>query len=115
VAPAARRGCSDGASRGGGEVDHAQCYVVEVRAAGINACETLIRAGALHEMFPERFPATFPSGEGNDLADVVTAVRADVRRFSVGDEVLGYGLRPGSHASHTAVPVVLLTRTCLPN
>src|ERR1035438_5503930 len=38
--------------------------LVEVRAAGINPGEAGIRGGALHE----RFPATFPSGEGSDLA-----------------------------------------------
>jgi NADPH2:quinone reductase len=32
--------------------------LVEVRAAGINPVETVIRSGAMRE----RFPATFPSG-----------------------------------------------------
>jgi hypothetical protein len=59
--------------------------VVEVRAAGINPGEAGIRVGALHDMFP----ATFPSGEGGDLAGVVTAVAPGVTEFSVGDEVLG--------------------------
>src|ERR1019366_5457742 len=44
--------------------------VVEVRAAAINPGEASIRTGALHE----RFPATFPSGQGSDLAGVVSAV-----------------------------------------
>jgi NADPH2:quinone reductase len=38
--------------------------VVAVKAAGINPGEIAIRSGALHD----RFPATFPSGEGSDLA-----------------------------------------------
>ena len=59
-------------------------------------------------MFPERFSATFPAGEGNDLAGVVTAVGPDVSQFSVGDEVLGFSLRRDSHATHTAVPVAQL-------
>jgi NADPH:quinone reductase-like Zn-dependent oxidoreductase len=39
--------------------------LVEVRAAGINPSEAVIRSGALHHMFP----ATFPSGQGSDLAE----------------------------------------------
>jgi NADPH:quinone reductase-like Zn-dependent oxidoreductase len=55
----------------------------------------------MHDMFP----ATFPSGEGSDLAGVVTAVGPEVTQFSVGDEVLGFSFRRSSHATHTAVPV----------
>lgn len=44
--------------------------LVEVHAAGINPGETSIRTGALHD----RFPATFPSGEGSDLGCFVAAV-----------------------------------------
>ncbi len=87
-------------SPGPGEV------VVEVRAAGINPGEAGIRVGAMHEMFP----ATFPSGEGSDLAGFVTAVGPEVTEFSVGDEVLGFSLRRSSHATHTAVPVGQLIR-----
>ncbi|GAB2995163.1 NADP-dependent oxidoreductase [Mycobacterium bourgelatii] len=75
--------------------------VVEVRAAGINPGEAAIRLGALQQIFP----STFPSGEGSDLAGVVTAVGPDVTEFSVGDEVLGFSWRRSSHATHTAVPV----------
>ncbi len=87
-------------SPGPGEV------VVEVRAAGINPGEAAIRTGALHDMFP----ATFPSGEGSDLAGIVTAVGPGVAEFSVGDEVLGFSLRRSSHATHAAVPVGQLIR-----
>jgi NADPH2:quinone reductase len=87
-------------SPGAGEV------VVEVRAAGINPGEAAIRTGALHDMFP----ATFPSGEGSDLAGVVTAMGPGVTEFSVGDEVLGFSFRRSSHATHTAVPVDQLIR-----
>jgi NADPH:quinone reductase-like Zn-dependent oxidoreductase len=80
--------------------------VVEVRAAGINPGEAAIRTGALHDMFP----ATFPSGEGSDLAGIVTAVGPGVTEFSVGDEVLGFSFRRSSHATHTAVPVDQLIR-----
>ena len=81
-------------SAGPGEV------VVEVRAAGINPGEAAIRTGALHDMFP----ATFPSGEGSDLAGVVTTIGPEVTEFCVGDEVLGFSFRRSSHATHTAVP-----------
>lgn len=80
--------------------------VVEVRAAGINPGEAAIRSGAMHEVFP----ATFPSGEGSDLAGVVTAVGSGVGDFAVGDEVLGFSFQRRSHATHAAVPANQLTR-----
>lgn len=82
-------------SPGAGEV------LVEVRAAGINPGEAGIRVGAMHEMFP----ATFPSGEGSDLAGVVVGVGPGVTEFATGDEVLGFSLRRSSHATHATVPV----------
>jgi NADPH2:quinone reductase len=78
--------------------------VVEVRAAGINPGEAAIRAGALEE----RFPASFPSGEGSDLAGVVRSVGDGVTGFAVGDEVLGWSWRRSSHAEYVAVPVIQL-------
>ena len=60
--------------------------VVRVRAAGINPGEGKIRDGALHEMFP----ATFPSGQGSDLAGVVEQVGPGSPPFAVGDEVIGF-------------------------
>lgn len=80
--------------------------VVEVRAAGINPGEASIRSGAL----AERFPATFPSGEGSDLAGVITAVGEAVTDFALGDEVLGWSWRRSSHAEYVAVPVTQLIR-----
>nr|WSY57361.1 NADP-dependent oxidoreductase [Streptomyces sp. NBC_00886] len=74
--------------------------LVEVRAAGINPGEAAIRTGALHELFP----AAFPSGQGSDLAGVVTALGEGVTDFGVGDEVLGFSWRRSSHATHVAVP-----------
>jgi NADPH2:quinone reductase len=78
--------------------------VVEVRAAGLNPGEAAIRSGALEE----RFPATFPSGEGSDLAGVVSALGQGVTEFTVGDEVLGWSERRSSHAEYAAVPVTQL-------
>jgi NADPH:quinone reductase len=80
--------------------------VVEVRAAAINPGESRIREGALEKSFP----ATFPSGEGSDLAGVVSAVGDGVADFAVGDEVLGWSWRRSSQAEHVAVPVTQLIR-----
>jgi len=74
--------------------------VVKVRAAGINPGEVGIRSGALHEMYP----STFPSGEGSDLAGVVSEVGADVEDFRVGDGVLGWSWERSSHAEYVSVP-----------
>lgn len=79
--------------------------VVAVKAAGINPGEISIRDGRLHE----RWPATFPSGEGTDLAGVVHAVGDGVDGFAVGDEVLGWTEERASHAELVAVPAEQLT------
>jgi len=68
--------------------------LVKVVAAGINPGEASIRKGLLHAMWP----ATFPSGEGSDLAGVVDEVGPGVTRFAVGDEVLGFVDTRSSHA-----------------
>ncbi len=44
--------------------------LVNVKAAGINPGEASIRKGLL----ANRWPATFPSGQGSDLAGVVAAI-----------------------------------------
>jgi NADPH:quinone reductase len=75
--------------------------LVEVRAAGINPGEASIREGVLHE----RFPATFPSGQGTDLAGVVSAVGEGVSDFVPGDEVLGWSWQRSSQADYVTVPV----------
>ncbi len=74
--------------------------VVEVRATSINIGEAKIRTGALAEVFP----STFPSGEGSDLAGVVTAVGDAVTGVDVGDEVVGWSDGRAAHATHVAVP-----------
>jgi NADPH:quinone reductase-like Zn-dependent oxidoreductase len=81
-------------SPGPGEVQ------VEVKAAGINPGEAMIRKGALHD----RWPATFPSGQGSDLAGVVAEVGAGVQTLTVGDEVLGFTNQRASHAEFVVVP-----------
>src|SRR4029077_16633530 len=84
---------------GAGEV------LVEVRAAGINISEAAIRAGAVHDLFP----ATFPSGQGSDLAGVVTELGSGVTGFAVGDEVIGFSNLRSSHAEYVTVPATQLT------
>lgn len=78
--------------------------LVEVRAAGVNPGEAAIRSGVMHE----RFPATFPSGQGSDLAGIVTALGGGVTDFGIGDEVLGFSWQRSSHATHVVVPVTQL-------
>jgi NADPH:quinone reductase-like Zn-dependent oxidoreductase len=73
--------------------------VVRVRAAGINPGEAAIRKGLLHE----RWPATFPSGQGSDLAGVVDEVANGVTGLAVGDEVIGFTHDRASQAEFVAV------------
>jgi NADPH:quinone reductase-like Zn-dependent oxidoreductase len=79
--------------------------LVRVKAAGINPGEISIREGLLHE----RFPATFPSGEGTDLAGMVEETGAGVERWQVGDEVIGFTERRASHAELVVVEAEQLT------
>ncbi len=84
---------------GAGEV------LVAVKAAGINPGEAMIRRGGLHD----RWPATFPSGQGSDLAGLVAEVGADVGGLAVGDEVIGFTDTRSSHAEFVNVPAEQLT------
>src|SRR4051794_20232127 len=79
--------------------------LVAVRAAGINPSEGKIRAGLVRAFFP----ATFPSGQGSDLAGVVEEVGAGVKAVAVGDEVIGYTDNRASHAEYVLVEVANLT------
>lgn len=74
--------------------------IVAVKAAGCNPGEASIREGYLDAMWP----ATFPSGEGSDLAGVVTEVTVGAGPFAVGDEVLGWTWGRASHAEYVTVP-----------
>jgi NADPH:quinone reductase-like Zn-dependent oxidoreductase len=71
--------------------------LVRVRAAGINPGEAKIREGALHE----RWPATFPSGQGSDFAGVVDALGPGVTTVAPGDEVIGWVDTRSSQAEYT--------------
>jgi len=79
--------------------------LVQVKAAGINPGEAKIRDGMLHS----RWPATFPSGEGSDLAGVVAALGLDEAAFAVGDEVIGWTDNRASHAEYAVVEAQNLT------
>jgi NADPH2:quinone reductase len=74
--------------------------VVKVEAAGINPGEASIRKGLLDAVVP----ATFPSGQGSDLAGVVHQVGDGVTEFAVGDEVLGWSWQRSSQAEYVSVP-----------
>jgi NADPH:quinone reductase-like Zn-dependent oxidoreductase len=60
--------------------------LVRVKAAGINPGEASIRKG----LFADRWPATFPSGQGSDLAGVAEEIGPDVTSVARGDEVIGF-------------------------
>ena len=79
--------------------------VVEVVAAGINPGEGYIRSGALHE----RWPATFPSGEGTDFAGRIVEIGSGVGGIEIGAEVLGFTDERASHATHVVVPAEQVT------
>jgi NADPH:quinone reductase-like Zn-dependent oxidoreductase len=79
--------------------------LVAVRAAGINIGEAKIREGLVREVFP----ATFPSGEGSDLAGVVKEVGAGVNGVTVGDEMIGWTDNRASHAEYALVEAANLT------
>jgi NADPH:quinone reductase-like Zn-dependent oxidoreductase len=89
---------------GAGEV------LVRVKAAGINPGEAKIRAGLLHD----RWPATFPSGQGSDLAGIVAetgpgVTGPDMIGTAVGDEVIGWTDNRASQAEYVAVEQQHLT------
>ncbi|WP_439382232.1 NADP-dependent oxidoreductase [Amycolatopsis lexingtonensis] len=79
--------------------------LVEVRAAGINPGEAAIRRGLLHE----RYPATFPSGQGSDFAGVVAELGEGVEEIAVGDEVIGFVDTRSSHADFVVAEAENLT------
>lgn len=79
--------------------------LVHVKAAGINPGEASVRKGLMHE----RWPATFPSGQGSDLAGVIEERGEEVTSFAVGDEVIGFTHDRASQAEFVAVDADHLT------
>jgi NADPH:quinone reductase-like Zn-dependent oxidoreductase len=78
---------------------------VRVKAAGINPGEAKIRLGLEDSVWP----ATFPSGEGSDLAGIVSGTGPGVTSFSAGDEVIGWTDNRASQAEYVAVEEQHLT------
>ncbi|HEX9357972.1 MAG TPA: NADP-dependent oxidoreductase [Streptosporangiaceae bacterium] len=79
--------------------------LVQVKAAGINPGEDKIRQGLMHA----RWPATFPSGQGSDLAGVVAETGPGVTGFAAGDEVLGWTDNRASQAEFVLAEAANLT------
>lgn len=79
--------------------------LVEVKVAGINPGEAMIRQGLIDQLYP----ANLPSGQGSDLAGVVAEVGDGVSEFAVGDEVFGFSFGRSSQAEFVAVPSEQLT------
>jgi NADPH:quinone reductase-like Zn-dependent oxidoreductase len=79
--------------------------LVQVKEAGINPGEAKIREGLLHA----RWPATFPSGQGSDLAGVVAETGPGVTAFAVGDEVIGFTDNRASQAEYAVAEEQNLT------
>jgi NADPH:quinone reductase-like Zn-dependent oxidoreductase len=75
--------------------------LVRVRVSAINPGEIVVRQGLLDKLWP----ATFPSGQGSDLAGVVEAVGAGVTGYAVGDAVCGWSNERSAQAELVAVPV----------
>jgi NADPH:quinone reductase-like Zn-dependent oxidoreductase len=73
--------------------------LIRVKAAGINPGEAMIRKGA----FADRWPATFPSGQGSDLAGIVEQVGPGVANVAVGDGVIGFTNNRSSQAEFVLV------------
>src|ERR1700729_3712494 len=79
--------------------------LVKVKAASINPGEAKIREGLLHSMWP----ATFPSGQGSDLAGIVAQAGTEVTGFAEGDEVIGYTDDRASQAEYVLAEAGHLT------
>jgi NADPH:quinone reductase-like Zn-dependent oxidoreductase len=73
--------------------------LVRVNAAGINPGEAKIREGLLHALWP----ATFPSGQGSDLAGVVDRLGPGVTTVAAGDEVIGWVDTRSAQAEYAVV------------
>jgi NADPH:quinone reductase-like Zn-dependent oxidoreductase len=73
--------------------------LIRVRAAGINPGEAKIREGLL----AKQFPATFPSGQGSDLAGLVEESGSGVTGWAPGDEIIGFNEHRASQAEFVVV------------
>jgi NADPH:quinone reductase-like Zn-dependent oxidoreductase len=74
-------------------------FVLKVKATGINPGEGVIREGALHDWWP----ATFPSGQGYDLAGIVDEIGANAGPWVEGDEVSAFTFSRSAQADYVLV------------
>jgi NADPH:quinone reductase-like Zn-dependent oxidoreductase len=79
--------------------------LVQVKAAGINPGEAKVREG----LYASRWPATFPSGQGSDLAGIVAETGPGLTGFSADDEVIGWTDNRASQAEYVVVEQQHLT------
>jgi NADPH:quinone reductase-like Zn-dependent oxidoreductase len=80
--------------------------LVRVKAVGINPGEAKIREGALHE----RWPATFPSGQGSDFAGIVDKLGPGVATVAIGEDVIGWVDNRSSQAEYVVAEAASLAR-----
>src|ERR1700722_6066699 len=81
--------------------------VVRVVAAGANPGEMAIREGYLKD----RYPMTFPFGQGADFAGRVDSVGAGVTEFVAGDAVLGWSEERSAQAEYVkSTPARLIAK-----
>jgi NADPH:quinone reductase-like Zn-dependent oxidoreductase len=88
-----------------GDVDVLLVRDVQKPAPGVGEVVVAVQAAGINP----GWPATFPSGQGSDLAGVVDEVGSDVSSIKVGDEVIGFTDRRASQAEFVAVPADQLT------
>src|SRR3990167_1061572 len=82
--------------------------LVEVRAAGVNPFDVMVREGYMKDMIPLKFPATL----GGDVSGVVAELGEDVVGFAIGQHVYGQANavgEAGSYAEFTPVKAESLT------
>jgi NADPH:quinone reductase-like Zn-dependent oxidoreductase len=84
---------------------------LQVKAAGVNPVDAVVREGK----FAQVVPSAFPTVPGWDVCGIVEKCGADVTRFAVGDEVYGYVRQPvaqhGTFAERIVVPEHYLARS----
>jgi NADPH:quinone reductase-like Zn-dependent oxidoreductase len=66
--------------------------VVKTAAIGVNDPDVALRAHGPFPTMPKEIRPTLPHSLGQDFSGVVTAVGDDVKRFEVGDHVVGMNL-----------------------
>jgi NADPH:quinone reductase-like Zn-dependent oxidoreductase len=85
--------------------------LLQVKAAGINPVDAVVREGK----FAQVVPSAFPTVPGWDVCGIVEKCGSSVTRLAVGDEVYGYVRQPvaqhGTFAERIVVPESYLARS----